>query len=657
METAAFKSQVQAFDDWKDGLAKNLESFRLWLRRNQLFQPETDLRLYHMLETLRSDYLTIAFVGEFSRGKTELINAIFFSEYGQRILPSDAGRTTMCPTELFFDRDSKLSYIRLLPIETRLKDIALADYKTMPGHWVELPLITNSAADMAQAMATITQTKRVSFTQAVALGFDKETLSKSKDPDGYVAIPAWRHALISFPHPLLSRGLCILDTPGLNALGSEPELTLSLLPKAQAIVFVLAADTGVTASDMAIWEEHIAQLKSKPNLGVYAVLNKIDSLWDELEGEKRAESSLQRILELTGRQLQLQAADVLPVSAQKGLLAKVRQDQGLLAKTRLGELEKILSEALLGNKQQALWESVVRDAGELLTDNARALEKRRDQLSLQRNEIERARGISQHQLAELLEQNQSTLAEYKKRILSLKPSQRLMERQTRIMLGHINPGLMNQKIEQTRHELVGAWTTIGMHRVIHNFFDSLEAVMSELMREAELSNKMAESIYRKFQEEHQMELLAPKLIVSRRYQRQLQLILQESQQFNESLVLTLSEQSFMIRRFFATTVSRTLELLNTVRRDLIHWSQSVMSPLLQQLHEQRDLIDRHVQDLGALQQDGATAAGRLRALNTLVLELDQELAQGRFLASQLTPPVLPASVSPSNVVDLARLRR
>ena len=55
METAAFKSQVQAFDDWKDGLAKNLESFRLWLRRNQLFQPETDLRLYHMLETLRSD--------------------------------------------------------------------------------------------------------------------------------------------------------------------------------------------------------------------------------------------------------------------------------------------------------------------------------------------------------------------------------------------------------------------------------------------------------------------------------------------------------------------------------------------------------------------------------------------------------------------------
>jgi hypothetical protein len=28
--------------------------------------------------------------------------------------------------------------------------------------------------------------------------------------------------MINFPHPLLSNGLSILDTPGLNALGMEP---------------------------------------------------------------------------------------------------------------------------------------------------------------------------------------------------------------------------------------------------------------------------------------------------------------------------------------------------------------------------------------------------------------------------------------------------
>jgi predicted GTPase len=63
--------------------------------------------------------------------------------------------------------------------------------------------------------------------------------------------------MINFPHPLLKQGLVILDTPGLNAIGAEPELTLSLLPNAHAVLFILAADTGVTQSDLAIWREHI----------------------------------------------------------------------------------------------------------------------------------------------------------------------------------------------------------------------------------------------------------------------------------------------------------------------------------------------------------------------------------------------------------------
>ena len=41
-------------------------------------------------------------------------------------------------------------------------------------------------------------------------------------PDGTVEISQWRHAIINLPHPLLKQGLVILDTPGLNAIGTEP---------------------------------------------------------------------------------------------------------------------------------------------------------------------------------------------------------------------------------------------------------------------------------------------------------------------------------------------------------------------------------------------------------------------------------------------------
>jgi hypothetical protein len=64
------------------------------------------------------------------------------------------------------------------------------------------------------------------------------------DANGLVEVPKWRHALINIAHPLLKQGLVILDTPGLNAIGAEPELTVNLIPQAHAVVFILAADTG-----------------------------------------------------------------------------------------------------------------------------------------------------------------------------------------------------------------------------------------------------------------------------------------------------------------------------------------------------------------------------------------------------------------------------
>ena len=69
--------------------------------------------------------------------------------------------------------------------------------------------------------------------------------------------PAWRHALINYPHPLLKSGLVILDTPGLNALGTEPELTLTMIPNAHAVLFLLAMDTGVTKSDLEFWQSYV----------------------------------------------------------------------------------------------------------------------------------------------------------------------------------------------------------------------------------------------------------------------------------------------------------------------------------------------------------------------------------------------------------------
>ena len=96
-------ARFEAYSDWRRRLSAGISALHEWLAQQDLADAQIDLRVQHLLERLHQDKLVVAFVAEFSRGKSELINAIFFADFGQRLLPSSAGRTTMCPTELLYD--------------------------------------------------------------------------------------------------------------------------------------------------------------------------------------------------------------------------------------------------------------------------------------------------------------------------------------------------------------------------------------------------------------------------------------------------------------------------------------------------------------------------------------------------------------------------
>ena len=101
---------------------------------------QADLTVPAVQARLREDQLVVAFVAEFSRGKSELINAIFFADFGGGSLPASAGRTTMCPTELLLRCRRCAPSVRLLPIETRLKDTTIQEFRDYADEWTTFEL-------------------------------------------------------------------------------------------------------------------------------------------------------------------------------------------------------------------------------------------------------------------------------------------------------------------------------------------------------------------------------------------------------------------------------------------------------------------------------------------------------------------------------------
>src|SRR3954464_1085967 len=90
-------ARFEAYGDWRRRLAASIDALRDFLRQEDLTDAQVEAGLSRLVARLGDEKLIVAFVAEFSRGKSELINAIFFADFGKRLLPSSAGRTTMCP--------------------------------------------------------------------------------------------------------------------------------------------------------------------------------------------------------------------------------------------------------------------------------------------------------------------------------------------------------------------------------------------------------------------------------------------------------------------------------------------------------------------------------------------------------------------------------
>jgi replication fork clamp-binding protein CrfC len=629
--------QVDAYVAWKRDLIREITRYRSWLAHNRLNSEAVDARLERALRVLRTDHITLAFVGEYSRGKTELINSLFFSNYGQRILPSRAGRTTMCPTELFFDPRSERSYIRLLPIESRLEDTSIAQLKRTPRLWLHLPLDPQDPDNMAEAFAQVALTKAMPAEQAIQLGFDPATL-ESADGSDHVRVPAWRHAMVNFDHPLLRQGLRILDTPGLNALGSEPELTLSMLPNAQAIIFLLSADAGVTASDMQIWQQHIRQLDEDTQNSLFAVLNKIDVLWDDVAGEDFVQNAIEQIRQSTAQQLGIDPADVMPLSAKQALMAKIRGDQALLERSQLEQLERLLSQRILTHKEQLLEEQVVHQVLALLQNSQHTLRLRLEKVIEQRDLLASHQMGSGQMLLELTARTRHDHNRHHKRLLDLKTNQRLLQRQGDLLRTAIRAERLEEHLTRLRRSLTGSLTTLGINLAILHFFRSVEQDLGILEQEAERANKMVSAIYRRHNEENPLHGIDPPLFQLQPYQRELRTLQTKADQFRLQLKTLLTEHRTLTRRFFATLVQEVIGLHQRLRQEAEQWAGEALMPLLQYSLEHKQQLETHILKLKSLASESQQNSQRGQLLTRYSGELEQQLAQATEMLRALRRP-------------------
>jgi hypothetical protein len=553
------------------------------------------------------------------------------------MLPSQAGRTTMCPTELFFDRSANENYLLLLPIETRTGELSLQQLRKQPERWVKHELDERNPEVMRDVLAEVARVKSVLPREASMLGFDEDMLEHDRNKPGNVLIPAWRNAQISIRHSLFERGLRILDTPGLNALGSEPELTISMLPRAHAIIFVLSADTGVTASDMTIWKEYIDTEQADHRAGRFAVLNKIDVLWDDLQGEKHTQDAIERVRSYTADHLGIRQHDVIPLSAKQGLTGRIRKDPDLFQRSNIDCLEQLIIQRILMHKEQLITQSLINDLLGMLQNSQAAMQTR---LASLEEELAACSGTTMDKaaLGRLADRAQKDYDFYYKKLITLRSSRRLMDSQGDILKRLVEEERFEAHAARIRQSMAKSWTTAGMNRAMDQFFEVLESDLTNLLSEGRLAEKMVGAIYRRYNDDTRARHLEPIPLRAGRHVIAIRELRKKAKRFRISPKNLLTEQSLLVRRFFNVMVEEARTLHARVRKDVDRWPQEALLPIMQYSMEQKQLLEHQIRRLRDMVRSDRDGRAERERLNNTISDLRRQLELADAMHRQIRKP-------------------
>lgn len=667
--TFSFNQEFDQFGQWREHFGEQIQTLRQWLASHELLDAAVQDYLKRSDEQLANQKIRVGFVAESRRGKSKLINAVFFANYGRHIVRTHPSGATLCPIELSWD-DALPACLRLLPIETREQPESLAWWRSHPSIWVQSELNVHDGEQLAMQMAKVAELTAVTVDQARELGFWTDGACADNPPvddDGMVHIPKWRYALVNLPHPLLRQGLAIVDMPGLLSASTEPELNVHLIGQMDDIVFLIAADQGLSAQDREVWASHLLPTHRQSE-DYLVVLNKIDTiaganhdadptdadddpdhddhhfkrdLGDNLGLKGQNASSgmgaapvVRALIGECAQALGVPEQRIWPLSAKQGMLAKAAQDAQLLQDSGLAEFERALTRTVLEKRRAQLGESLAYNLAHIGEQAEQVIAVR---VAALREQLQALQALSAEQTLDAATID-AIEAEVRTEKKAFRGSGLHIQTMRSAHLRLMNQAFQELGLTSVRHELQLLAQATSHSSGITSGAQAY-ALTFERLRElghrvrgiaAEIQGVLAEN-FAQLNAQFGFDLRAPRALELRDFGRQLATIEQSYLHYlNNPRAVTLLGGG---KNRFAQRLLHVLELqlqalFEVAARDLDVWSQRVMTQFDAQLAERERGFDRRLQAAARIRQVGG-------ALAALIAQIHEEIAAHESTARTL----------------------
>ena len=354
------------------------------------------------------------------------------------------------------------------------------------------------------------------------------------------------------------------------------------------------------------------------------VLNKVDTLWDALSSPEQVQAQIDRQRGGSAALLGVPVQQMLAVSAQKGLVAKITGDAALLHASGLPDLEVALGQGILGQRQEILRSAVARGITDLRTETSRVLHVRRRDLAEQKMELQ---GLGGKNLTVV--KNMRQRIEQEKREFDMGNAKIHAVRAIQLkLLGEVYTLLGSRTLKAEMTLLADALRQPGWKRgvkgVYANTFTRLNDNLAKAQTHSMEIHSMLAATFDQLNAEFGFSLLLAGTPDVQRYQAELaEIEASHVQYLSLRNALKLAQPEFA-ERLVRALRSRLRGVNQSAFDDVELWSKSAAAQLEDQLKERRKSFTRRIEGIDRMQ----TAAG---GLDAQVAEIEgQEAMLGQF---------------------------
>jgi uncharacterized phage infection (PIP) family protein YhgE len=163
--------------------------------------------------------------------------------------------------------------------------------------------------------------------------------------------------------------------------------------------------------------------------------------------------------------------------------------------------------------------------------------------------------------------------------------------------------------------------------------------MERANKQTQQIRSLVQAIYSKFHSEHGLAKIKPVNFSLLPYRSQLQKLYEEAEAFRNSPMMVITEQHFVVQKFFVTLAGRAREIFSEANAAARAWSKAIMAPILSQVREHKILMDQRLENLKKVHENFDNLSDRIAELESGRQNLENQQLVIRNMLRKINKPL------------------